>query len=199
MEVAAGLRTLFQSSKTSPIVAGQSVIDPSGRLDVRLPNAHGPDDGVGHLERVLKMPSYRFSRASDQETDHTNAQHDCATNQPEFIVAAQSVRFNEPAKGSFYDPAFGQIVEAFDLIGSVRLLQLQPSMGTDVFDPPQQGSQIAAICPNDLESDEPLHQRLDQSLGGVSVWHGGRTDHNCQHQARGGMNLITQRSYAPMS
>src|SRR5258708_30731610 len=98
------------------------------------------------------MASCRICQTSDHESNHANANHRFAMIDTHFIVAAQAPRFKEPAKGSLYQPAFGQNLEAFGSITPPYDLQLQFAIRTQLFDPVNQLAQIAAIGPNDLQS-----------------------------------------------
>lgn len=125
-----------------------------------------------------------LGQASDHDADHADAKHRFTMIEAHFIVAAQPARFVEPAKGSFYDPALGQDFEAFDPIATPHDLQLELAKRPEGFDPLHQGSQIAAVGPNDLQPPRHFDQSLDQTLGGVPVLHGGAGDLNRQNQSQ---------------
>src|ERR1700683_94487 len=113
------------------------------------------------------MVSYRFREAADHDSDHANSQHGLAMINADFVVAAQSPRFEEPAKGSFHNPAFGQNLKAFDLIATSHDFQLEHAIGTKLFNPTHQISEIATVGPDDLQASKQTDQSFDQGFCGV--------------------------------
>src|SRR6266404_8468785 len=127
---------------------------------------------------------YSFGQASEHKTNHTNANHRFTMIYSNFIVAAQAPGFKEPAKGSLHQPAFRQNFKTLGSITPSDDLQFQFAIGTQLFDPRNQLSQIAAIGPDDLQSAKEVHQSLDQRFGGVSILHGGAGNHQAQDQTQ---------------
>jgi ankyrin repeat protein len=157
-------------------------------------NAKDNNNGMTPLERVLKMPSYRFSQATDHEANHANAQHRFTMIQSDFIVAAQSARFEEPAEGSFDNPAFGQNLESLGLIAAPHDVQFQFAIRAKLFDPSYQCPQVSAIGPEDLQPSKRLHQYFDQGLGCVPILRGGGGNHQSQNQSQA---IHRQMAFAP--
>src|SRR5580692_1210743 len=131
------------------------------------------------------MASYSFRQSSHHQADHANPQHRFAMVDANLVVATQPPRFEKPTKGSFYNPAFGQHFKTFDAITAPHDFQFQLAIGAKLFDPSHQGSQIAAVGPDDLQASKQIDQSFDQAFGGVPILHGSRSDHNGQHQAQG--------------
>src|SRR6266446_5496120 len=111
-----------------------------------------------------------------------------------LIIAAQAAGLGEPAKGSLYNPTLGQNLETFSSVTTAHNLQAQLTEGAKLLNPLNQGTQVAAIGPNDLDSSVHTYQKPDQTLGGRTVLHCGGGDHNGQNQSQA---VHRQVAFAP--
>src|SRR5258708_23741616 len=114
------------------------------------------------------MRSYSC-QALEHQSDHTDPNHRFAVVRANFVVTAEATRLHKPAEGSLDDPALGQNLEAFDLVTPAHDLQVELTERTELLHPLDQGSQIAAIGPDDLYPAVHSHQELDEVLGRVAV------------------------------
>src|SRR6266403_4196954 len=122
-------------------------------------------------------------QALDHKSNHANPNHRLAVIQADLIVTTKSARLDKPAEGSFHYPALRKNLEALDLVAASHDLQSELAEWTELLNPLNQGSQIAAIGPNELQSSVHAHQEFDQTLGGVAVLRSSGRDHDCQNQS----------------
>ena len=153
-------------------------------LTCGTPSAHAWHSQAGFfLERVLKMLSYS-SQALDHDPNHANPNHRLTVVEANFIISAQPARLEQPTERAFYHPSSRQHFEAFDIVATADNFQSQFAEGTKLFHPVDQGSQVTAVGPNDLQSPIHTHQPLDQWSGRIAVLHGGRSNHHGENQAK---------------
>src|SRR5439155_12802754 len=100
------------------------------------------------LEPVLKMVSYSC-QAPDHDSDHTNPNHRLAMVHANHVVPTEPTGFDKPAERSFDYPPLGQDLETS--ITASHDLQAKFTERTELLHPFNQGSQIAAIGPDDLQ------------------------------------------------
>lgn len=103
-------------------------------------------------------------QAFERETNHANANHGLAMIQSYFIITAKPSRLEEPTEGPFHDPPLRKNLEALGLVASSHDLQPQFAEGAELLDPLHQGSEVAAIGPNDLHSLIHRCQKGDETL-----------------------------------
>jgi hypothetical protein len=97
------------------------------------------------------MVSYS-SQAPDHDSNHANLNHRLTVIQANFIISAQPAGLEQPAERAFYHPSSRQHFEAFEVVAAAHNLQPQLAEGTKLLHPVDQGSQITAVSPNDLQS-----------------------------------------------
>src|SRR5271166_1438370 len=129
------------------------------------------------------MPSCSC-QAPDHDPDHANANHRRTVVQANLIVSAQPPRLEQPAESALYHPSSGQYFETFDVVAAADNLQSQFAEGTQLLHPVDQGSEISAVSPDDLQSSVHAHQRLNQGAGRITVLHGGRSNHQGEDQTQ---------------
>src|SRR3989442_6891426 len=96
--------------------------------------------------------------------------------QTDLVIAAKPSRLVEPTKSALHDPPLGQNLEALGVVTSSYNLQPQFAERAQLFDPFDQGSEVAAVGPNNLHSLIHRHQQSDQALGRIPVLHRSRGD-----------------------
>lgn len=96
------------------------------------------------------MPSCSC-QAPDHDPDHANPNHRRTVIQANLIVSAQPPRLEQPAEGALYHPSSGQHFETFDVVATADNLQSQFAEGTQLLYPVDQGSEITAVSPDDLQ------------------------------------------------
>ncbi len=148
--------------------------------DVTKAETHLP---MIHLERVLKMPSCSC-QAADHNSNHANPYHRLTVIQANFIISAQAPRLKQPAERAFYYPSSRQDFETFNIVATADNLQSQFAEGTQLLHPVNQGSEITAVGPDDLQSAIQAHQRLDQWPSRIAILYASRSNHHCQNQAQ---------------
>jgi len=62
--------------------------------------------------------------------------------------------------------------------------QPRSTKGTKLFNPPEQGSQVATIGPDHLDVAEPTTQLDDLALGVFAILHPCACDRHCQDQSQ---------------
>src|SRR5207249_9993834 len=141
------------------------------------------------------MVSYHSSQAPHHNANHTNANHCFAMIFPDLIITAQPPRFEKPTKGSFHNPASRKNLEAFDLITTPNDLESELAVGTELLDPQDQRSQVAAISPYYLQAPKRVYQLLNHGFSSVPVLHRSGGDHNTQNQSQA---VHRQMAFAPL-
>ena len=84
---------------------------------------------------------------------------------------------SQPAKGTFHHPAFGQQLEAFDIVRTLH--NLHGPVG-DPRGPLQQMSGVSAIGPNQPQTREPAQQFPQHPFGSVPVLYATGMHHSGQ-------------------
>ena len=101
-----------------------------------------------------------------------------------LIVATQAAGLDQPAKCPLNDPALGQNLETFSSVTSAHNFQPQLAERAKLLNPLDQGSQVAAIGPDNLDSPIHGHEQWDKILGSVAILDRGGCDHNRQNQSQ---------------
>ena len=102
------------------------------------------------------MPSH-CCQTADHDPNHANAYHRLTVVQANFIISAQAPRLEQPAERAFYHPSSGQDFETFDVVTAADNLQSQFTEGAQLLHPINQGSEITAVGPDDLQSSIQAH------------------------------------------
>ena len=129
------------------------------------------------------MPSCSC-QAADHNSNHANPYHRLTVIQANFIISAQAPRLKQPAERAFYYPSSRQDFETFNVVATADNLQSQFAEGTQLLHPVNQGSEITAVGPDDLQSAIQAHQRLDQWPSRIAILYASRSNHHCQNQAQ---------------
>src|SRR5664279_3766121 len=107
------------------------------------------------------MPSYGC-QAPDHDPNHANPNHRRTVVHANLVISTQPPRLKQPAESAFYYPSSGQHFETSHVVATAHNFQSQLAVGTKLLHPVDQGSQITAVSPDELQSSIHTHQPLEQ-------------------------------------
>lgn len=90
----------------------------------------------------------------------------------------------EPAKGTLYNPAMGQNLEALDVIGSFDDLQTEFSYGTEIPNPLKQLTSISAVRPDQPKTRKATLRFVQYQHRAVPILYVRRMYNRYQHETK---------------
>ena len=126
-----------------------------------------------------------IGQALEHEPTHANVDMGFGVTDSFFIVAGQSSALVQPTESALDNPSLFDELKALGPVAAADDVEVELAEGTQPFDPGDQGTAIAAICPDDLQSAKEQVEARKEGDGPVPVLHGGGSHADTQNQAKG--------------
>jgi hypothetical protein len=100
----------------------------------------------------------------------------------------------QPTEGTLHDPAPGQDLEAFDVVGPFHDRYPQASRAAKRGYPTEQRSRVAAVRPDQAKPHQGAGEGPEYQFGSVAVLDVGGMDDHAEHQSQGIDDQVTLAS-----